>query len=55
MKTFDILDGFLATEIEGSNSFEHQEMYQAILYFLTSYEIREGKFEGNEYLKQAKP
>ena len=28
----------------------YQEMYNAIRYFLTSVEIREGKFEGNEIL-----
>jgi hypothetical protein len=28
----------------------HDEMYNSIIYFLSSFEIREGKFEGNEIL-----
>ena len=47
---FNILEGFLETEIELTNTFEHQGMYRAILDFLTSSHIREGKFECNEYL-----
>ena len=44
--SFDILKGFLDTEIIHGT----QEMYNAILYFLKSFEIREGKFEANIYL-----
>ncbi len=47
---FDILRGFIDTEIRGANTPEHQEMYNEIRCFLTSYNIREGKYEGNEYL-----
>lgn len=50
--TFDILNGFLETEIKNVNSPEHPEMYTAIVAFLTSYEIREGVFEANEYILQ---
>ena len=48
--SFDILQGFLNTEIVSVNTPEHQEMYDAIHCFLSSFEIREGKFETNEYL-----
>ena len=43
---FDILQGFLDAEIAHAT----QEMYNSILYFLKSFEIREGKFEANIYL-----
>lgn len=40
----DILSKFLRAEI---NSIE---FYNDIIYFINSYEIRKGEFEGNEYI-----
>ena len=48
--SLDILNDFLNTEIANANTPAHQEMYDAIHYFLSSSEIREGKFEANIYL-----
>lgn len=43
-KNMDILNKFLQAEINS------KEYYEGILHFITSYEIRKGEFEGNEYV-----
>lgn len=40
----NILEGFLQSEINT------QELYEDIMSFITSYHIRCGEFEGNEYI-----
>lgn len=40
----DILKGFLQSEINS------EEFYTEIVNFITSYEIRRGEFEGNEFI-----
>lgn len=39
-----IIEKFLQAEIN------EQELYEAIIEFISSYEIRNGEFEGNEYI-----
>lgn len=39
-----IIEKFLQAEIN------EQELYEAIIEFVSSYEIRSGEFEGNEYI-----
>lgn len=39
-----IIEKFLQAEIN------EQELYEAIIEFISSYEIRSGEFEGNEYI-----
>lgn len=39
-----IIEKFLQAEIN------EQELYEAIIEFISSYEIRSGQFEGNEYI-----
>jgi hypothetical protein len=41
---FDVADGFLSAEINT------QELYEEIVDFVTSFHIRTGEFEGNEYI-----
>ncbi len=38
-------DNFFHSELRGN-----QALYEAIFYFITSYEIRSGEFEGNEHV-----
>ena len=40
----NVLEGFLEAEINT------QELYEDIMSFITSYHIRSGEFEGNEYI-----
>ena len=40
----DVIKGFLESEINT------QELYEDIIDFVTSYHIRNGEFEGNEYI-----
>jgi len=40
----DVINGFLRSEINS------QELYEAIVEFICSYHIRNGEFEGNEYI-----
>ncbi|WP_085832441.1 hypothetical protein [Clostridium merdae] len=40
----DVLNSFLRSEINT------QELYNDIIAFITSYHIRNGEFEGNEYI-----
>lgn len=40
----NVMKLFLESEINT------QELYDAIMYFITSYEIRNGEFEGNEFI-----
>lgn len=40
----DVLEGFLQSKINT------QELYEDIMSFITSYHIRCGEFEGNEYI-----
>jgi hypothetical protein len=40
----EILNKFLQAEINS------KELYESIIYFINSYEIRKGEFEGNEYV-----
>jgi hypothetical protein len=40
----DIIGKFLQAEINS------KEYYESIIYFINSYEIRKGEFEGNEYI-----
>ena len=40
----NVLEGFLQAEINT------QELYEDIMSFITSYHIRSGEFEGNEYI-----
>ena len=40
----DILNGFLRSEIN------NQELYNDIMAYIISFHIREGEFEGNEYV-----
>ena len=40
----EILNKFLQAEINS------KELYESIVYFINSYEIRKGEFEGNEYV-----
>jgi len=44
MNTIDILNKFLQSEINS------KEFYNDILYFINSFEIRKGEFEGNEFI-----
>ena len=43
-KVMDVIKDFLQLEI---NTKEH---YEKIIHFITSYEIRKGKFKGNKYI-----
>ena len=40
----DVITNFLQSEIDT------KEHYGKIMYFITSYEIRKGKFKGNKYI-----
>lgn len=40
----NVIDGFLQSEINT------QELYEDIINFITSYHVRNGEFEGNEYI-----
>ena len=39
-----VMEGFLQSEINT------QELYEEIMNFITSYHVRNGEFEGNEYI-----
>lgn len=40
----NVIEGFLQSEINT------QDLYNDIMYFITSYHVRNGEFEGNEYI-----
>ena len=40
----NVMEGFLQSEIKT------QEMYEEIMNFITSYHVRNGEFEGNEFI-----
>lgn len=40
----NVIEDFLRSEINT------QELYNDIIYFITSFHIRNGEFEGNEYI-----
>lgn len=40
----NVMEGFLQSEINT------QELYEEIMNFITSYHVRNGEFEGNEYI-----
>lgn len=40
----NVMEGFLQSEINT------QDLYNDIMYFITSYHVRNGEFEGNEYI-----
>lgn len=40
----NVIEGFLQSEINT------QELYEDIINFITSYHVRNGEFEGNEYI-----
>lgn len=40
----NVMEGFLQSEINT------QELYENIIDFITSYHVRNGEFEGNEYI-----
>lgn len=40
----NVMEGFLQSEINT------QELYEEIMSFITSYHVRNGEFEGNEYI-----
>lgn len=43
-KVMDVITDFLRSEIDT------KEHYEKIIHFITSYEIRKGKFKGNKYI-----
>lgn len=43
-KVMDVITDFLQSEIDT------KEHYRKIIHFITSYEIRKGKFKGNKYI-----
>ena len=43
-KVMDVITDFLQSEIDT------KEHYEKIIHFITSYEIRKGKFKGNKYI-----